>query len=135
MKNSIPLIVQKANEIEGTAHNLSEKLKELAYNDELFCQISHNSVDPTILLYTIFIMACFVGYYVVWKVTPSLHTPLMSITNSISGVIIISAMLAASADTWNVASIFGLVAVFLAALNVFGGFIVTKRMLGMFKKK
>jgi len=92
-------------------------------------------VDPLVFAVTIFTLACFVGYYVVWKVTPSLHTPLMSITNAISGIIILGAMIASSSQTCNISSIFGLVAVFLAAINIFGGFIVTERMLEMFKGK
>ncbi|MGV2432331.1 MAG UNVERIFIED_CONTAM: proton-translocating transhydrogenase family protein [Rickettsiaceae bacterium] len=84
---------------------------------------------------TIFALACFVGYYVVWKVTPALHTPLMSVTNAISGVIIVGAMLAAGSSLWDSGSILGLIAVFLASINIFGGFIVTTRMLAMFKKK
>lgn len=133
MKTDLPIMIQKAGEIENSTHNLVEKLKELAHTEATTCSTS--AIDPIIFGYTIFILACFVGYYVVWKVTPSLHTPLMAITNAISGVVIISGMLAASSDTWNVASILGLMAVFFAALNIFGGFIVTKRMLHMFKKK
>ena len=92
-------------------------------------------VDPFVFAVAVFVLACFVGYYVVWKVTPALHTPLMSVTNAISGVIVIGSMLAASGEVWNVASILGLVGVFVASINIFGGFIVTRRMLEMFKKK
>jgi len=133
MQTNLPLIIQKANEIEIATHSLVAKLKDFALADEaLHC--SNVTIDPTLFAYTVFILACFIGYYVVWKVTPALHTPLMSVTNAISGVVIISGMLAASFETWNVASILGLFAVFFAALNIFGGFIVTKRMLNMFKK-
>ena len=92
-------------------------------------------VDPTIINLTVFVLAVFVGYHVVWNVTPALHTPLMSVTNAISGIILVGAMLAAgSAETdWGVW--FGAVAVILAAINVFGGFLVTQRMLEMFRKK
>jgi NAD(P) transhydrogenase subunit alpha len=87
-------------------------------------------------LLTVFVMACFVGYYVVWSVTPALHTPLMSVTNAISSVIIVGAIIAAGATgVWNASKIFGLVAIVLAAVNIFGGFLVTQRMLAMYKKK
>jgi NAD(P) transhydrogenase subunit alpha len=94
---------------------------------------------PFITLLTIFALACFVGYYVVWRVTPALHSPLMSVTNAISSVIVVGALLAAGlAGTTGAevtAKIFGFVAVALAAVNIFGGFIVTQRMLSMFRKK
>jgi proton-translocating NAD(P)+ transhydrogenase subunit alpha len=92
-------------------------------------------IDPTIINLTVFVLAVFVGYHVVWNVTPALHTPLMSVTNAISGIILVGAMLAAGpAETdWGVW--LGAVAVTLAAINVFGGFLVTQRMLEMFKKK
>lgn len=85
--------------------------------------------------FTIFILACFVGYYVVWRVTPALHTPLMSVTNAISAIVIIGGVLAAGSGLANLSSSFGLFAVFLASINIFGGFIVTQRMLAMFSKK
>jgi NAD(P) transhydrogenase subunit alpha len=84
---------------------------------------------------TIFILACFIGYYVVWKVTPALHTPLMSVTNAISGIIIVGAMIAAGNQIFGASQLIGFVAVMLASINIFGGFIVTNRMLQMFKKK
>lgn len=80
-------------------------------------------------------MACFVGYYVVWSVTPALHTPLMAVTNAISAIIIVGAMLAAGLTEGALAQVMGTLAVALAAVNVFGGFLVTQRMLEMFKKK
>lgn len=83
---------------------------------------------------TVFILACFVGYYVVWKVTPALHTPLMSVTNAISSIIIIGAIITvASASSFGVGALGG-IAIFIASINIFGGFIVTQRMLRMFKK-
>ena len=82
-----------------------------------------------------FVLAIFVGYHVVWNVTPALHTPLMAVTNAVSGIIIVGAMLAAGPQELDVGTVLGLVAVTLAAVNVFGGFLVTKRMLDMFKKK
>ena len=93
------------------------------------------AVDPTILNLVIFVLAIFVGYHVIWNVTPALHTPLMSVTNAISSVIIVGALLAAGPETTDFGSILGFFAVMLAAVNVFGGFTVTQRMLEMFKKK
>ncbi len=91
--------------------------------------------DPFVLNLTVFVLAIFVGYHVVWNVTPALHTPLMSVTNAISGIIIVGAMLAAGPMKLDIGTVLGLVAVTLAAVNVFGGFLVTQRMLDMFKKK
>ena len=96
-------------------------------------------VDPFIFRLSIFVLSIFVGYYVVWSVTPSLHTPLMSVTNAISSVIIVGAIIAASSLTsevnFELSNIFGFVAILLAAINIFGGFLVTQRMLQMYKKK
>jgi len=95
-------------------------------------------IDPFIFRVSIFILSIFVGYYVVWSVTPSLHTPLMSVTNAISSVIIVGAIVAASSLSSKVSfelyNMFGLVAITLAAINIFGGFLVTQRMLQMYKK-
>ena len=90
---------------------------------------------PFVALLTIFALACFVGYYVVWRVTPALHSPLMAVTNAVSSVIIVGALLAAGLKGLGAAQLFGGIAVVLAAVNIFGGFIVTHRMLSMFKKK
>jgi H+-translocating NAD(P) transhydrogenase subunit alpha len=95
----------------------------------------HAAVDPIVTNLTVFVLAIFVGYHVVWGVTPALHTPLMSVTNAISSVIIVGAILAAGTSTLGVASIVGAFAVALVAVNTFGGFLVTERMLEMFKKK
>jgi proton-translocating NAD(P)+ transhydrogenase subunit alpha len=92
-------------------------------------------VNPFIFLLAIFLMACFVGYYVVWNVTPALHSPLMAVTNAISSVIIVGAMLATGLANSAWAMVFGFIAVTLASVNIFGGFLVTQRMLSMFKKK
>ena len=96
-------------------------------------------IDPLIFRLSIFILSIFVGYYVVWSVTPSLHTPLMSVTNAISSVIIVGAIIAAlsgnSGAIFSSSSIFGFLAIVLAAVNIFGGFLVTQRMLAMYKKK
>jgi H+-translocating NAD(P) transhydrogenase subunit alpha len=92
-------------------------------------------VEPFIFLLAIFLMACFVGYYVVWNVTPALHSPLMAVTNAISSVIIVGAMLATGLGTSAWAMFFGFLAVTLASVNIFGGFLVTQRMLSMFRSK
>ena len=92
-------------------------------------------IDPFIFQLSIFVLAVFVGYYVVWSVTPALHTPLMSVTNAISSVIIVGALIAAGPSDLNLSKIFGFIAIILASINIFGGFVVTHRMLEMFKKK
>ena len=84
---------------------------------------------------TVFVLACFVGYYVVWRVTPALHSPLMAVTNAISSVIIVGALIAAGPADLSFSKIMGFVAVILASVNIFGGFLVTRRMLAMFQKK
>jgi NAD(P) transhydrogenase subunit alpha len=93
------------------------------------------AVEPFVFLLAVFLMACFVGYYVVWNVTPALHSPLMAVTNAISSVIVVGAMLATGLATSPWAIGFGVVAVALASVNIFGGFLVTQRMLQMFQKK
>ena len=96
-------------------------------------------IDPFIFRLSIFVLSIFVGYYVVWSVTPSLHTPLMSVTNAISSVIIVGAIIAvsdlSSEVSFNLSNTFGLIAIALAAINIFGGFLVTQRMLQMYKKR
>ncbi|MBI0434069.1 proton-translocating transhydrogenase family protein [Roseomonas sp. KE0001] len=93
------------------------------------------AAEPFLMLLTIFLLACFVGYYVVWNVTPALHSPLMGVTNAISSVIIVGAILATGlGDSW-IAKVFGFLAATLAAVNIFGGFLVTRRMLAMFAGK
>jgi H+-translocating NAD(P) transhydrogenase subunit alpha len=93
------------------------------------------AVEPFVYLLAIFLMACFVGYYVVWNVTPALHSPLMAVTNAISSVIVVGAMLATGLAVSGWAMGFGFIAVTLASVNIFGGFVVTYRMLQMFKKR
>ena len=93
------------------------------------------AVDPSVYRLMVFAMAIFVGYYVVWSVTPALHTPLMSVTNAISSVIVVGALLAVGISASGLATGFGFVALVLASVNIFGGFLVTQRMLAMYKKK
>jgi NAD(P) transhydrogenase subunit alpha len=92
-------------------------------------------VDPFVFRFAIFVLAIFVGYYVVWSVTPALHTPLMAVTNAISSVIVVGALLAVGISASGLATGFGFVALTLASVNIFGGFLVTQRMLAMYKKK
>ncbi len=93
------------------------------------------TVDPTVFNLIVFVLAVFVGYHVIWNVTPALHTPLMSLTNAISSVIIVGAILAAGASSLELGTVMGVIAVGLASFNVAGGFLVTQRMLEMFRKK
>ena len=97
-------------------------------------QMAH-SIDPFISLLGIFVLAVFVGYYVVWNVTPALHTPLMSVTNAISGIILIGGMLQLSGPPTGAPAILGAVAVLIAAINISGGFLITQRMLAMFRRQ
>jgi NAD(P) transhydrogenase subunit alpha len=91
--------------------------------------------QPFVVLFTVFVLACFVGYHVVWRVTPALHSPLMAVTNAISSVIIVGALIAAGTGEMSFSEVMGFVAIALASVNIFGGFLVTHRMLSMFKKK
>ena len=93
------------------------------------------TVDPIITLLIIFVLACMVGYYVIWGVTSALHSPLMAVTNAISSVIIVGAIIAAGPSEINFSSVMGFFAIILASINIFGGFVVSHRMLSMFKKK
>jgi len=94
-----------------------------------------SGLSVTMVGLTVFVLACFVGYYVVWRVTPALHSPLMAVTNAVSSVIIVGALIAAGPSGFDFSKIMGFLAVILASVNIFGGFIVTHRMLSMFKKK
>ena len=97
--------------------------------------VSGGAVDPFVFRLAIFVLAIFVGYYVVWSVTPALHTPLMAVTNAISSVIVVGALLAVGISASGLATGFGFIALVLASVNIFGGFLVTQRMLAMYKKK
>ena len=120
------------------ARGLAEQADLLAVQAGTLAQsaaTAHGGSDPLVIGLTVFVLACFVGYYVVWRVTPALHSPLMAVTNAVSSVIIVGALLAAGLKGLGAAQLFGAIAVALAAINIFGGFIVTHRMLSMFKKK
>ena len=126
------------DQLASEADRLAERANELAaHAHALLAGTSATvaEVEPFIFLLAIFLMACFVGYYVVWNVTPALHSPLMSVTNAISSVIVVGAMLATGLGTSGWAMGFGFIAVTLASVNIFGGFVVTQRMLSMFKKR
>jgi NAD(P) transhydrogenase subunit alpha len=122
-----------ASKLAKDAVTLSEKLK-LASNEAIQVAMT-GGIDPFIFAITIFALACFVGYFVVWRVTPALHTPLMSVTNAISGIIIVGAIIAVGPEQFGKAQIIGFFAIILASINIFGGFVVTQRMLAMFRKK
>ncbi len=96
---------------------------------------AHGGGNEFFFLFTVFVLAVFVGFYVVWSVTPALHSPLMGVTNAISSVIVVGALLAVGPEMFNASKVLGFFAVILASVNIFGGFIVTQRMLAMFKKK
>ena len=132
-------IAGEAAKLASQAQDLATQLKGVAQQiTDAAAQGAAMAPDghmPFVALLTIFAMACFVGYYVVWRVTPALHSPLMAVTNAVSSVIIVGALLAAGLKGLGAAQLFGAIAVALAAVNIFGGFIVTHRMLSMFKKK
>ena len=125
-------------ELAAQAAHLSQQASVLAQNAAGFAAGAGHHLQagaPFIYLFCIFVMACFVGYYVVWNVTPALHSPLMAVTNAISSVIIVGAMLALGLPGSFAAHIFGFFAAMLVSINIFGGFMVTNRMLQMFKRK
>lgn len=130
---------QSLDQIDQASSNLRDALMNAEAHGEGVGQIGHalsgGVVDPFVFRLAIFVLAIFVGYYVVWSVTPALHTPLMAVTNAISSVIIVGALLAVGISASGLATSFGFVAVILAAVNIFGGFLVTQRMLAMYKKK
>ena len=129
-------LAERAGELAGDAGALAHNLELLA-RQLATVQAAPGAAGGTPFVYelTVFVLAVFVGYYVVWRVTPALHSPLMSVTNAISSVIVVGALIAAGPVNINFAKVMGFVAVTLAAVNIFGGFIVTQRMLQMFQRK
>jgi NAD(P) transhydrogenase subunit alpha len=126
--------------LKGMVHQSEKLVDEMRNTQGLVDQIAstHNDyimMSPFMMGLTVFVLAVFVGYYVVWRVTPALHSPLMAVTNAISSVIIVGALIAAGLPLSGPSKTFGFIAVMLASVNIFGGFMVTKRMLEMFKKK
>jgi H+-translocating NAD(P) transhydrogenase subunit alpha len=128
-------LAQTAGELAGDARSLSENLHRLAEQLSSLPQPAETAGTPFVFELTVFALAVFVGYYVVWRVTPALHSPLMSVTNAVSSVIIVGALIAAGPASFSFAKVMGFIAVTLAAVNIFGGFIVTQRMLSMFQRK
>ena len=129
-------IISSLNGIAADQQKLSDLTSELArLAQDLVVQGAPAGQGFFITGLTVFVLACFVGYYVVWRVTPALHSPLMAVTNAVSSVIIVGALLAAGPIEMTSSKVMGLVAVGLASINIFGGFIVTGRMLAMYKKK
>ncbi|MBO6813245.1 MAG: NAD(P) transhydrogenase subunit alpha [Rhizobiaceae bacterium] len=144
---------EPATKLSGSAEALAEKALQLADEATRVANEAANAgqpeglaqmasaatggaIDPFVFQFAIFVMAIFVGYYVVWSVTPALHTPLMAVTNAISSVIVVGALLAVGIQAAGAtATTFGFIALVLAAVNIFGGFLVTQRMLAMYKKK
>jgi NAD(P) transhydrogenase subunit alpha len=128
-------LAERASEAASQANALAHNLDALAQQLALHTQPGVSAGTPFVFELTIFALAVFVGYHVVWRVTPALHSPLMSVTNAISSVIIVGALIAAGPLGLSFAKVMGFVAVTLASVNIFGGFIVTQRMLQMFRKK
>lgn len=129
-------VTDKATELANSARALADQAVELAMQTSTaLAESAGHGSDFLITGLTVFVLACFVGYYVVWKVTPALHSPLMAITNAISSVIVVGALIALGASDSGFSKFMGFFAVILASINIFGGFIVTRRMLHMFKKK
>ena len=138
---------QAAAQAAEQARAAAEQAAHIALQNELALDtagaaahaISGGVIDPFVFRLSIFVLAIFVGYYVVWSVTPALHTPLMSVTNAISSVIVVGALLAVGVDLvgsgTGLARLFGFVALTLVSVNIFGGFLVTQRMLSMYKRK
>ena len=129
-------LAERAKGLAGDAESLSHELELLA-RDVAEQAVAPAGDDTTVLVMglTVFVLAVFVGYHVVWRVTPALHSPLMSVTNAISSVIIVGALIAAGTGGYGFSEIMGFLAVVLASVNIFGGFLVTQRMLSMFKRK
>ena len=136
MQDTQSSLYNQSQSIKESAHALAEQADRLAMDASSYDFASHAASGNFLVMgLTIFVLACFVGYYVVWRVTPALHSPLMAITNAISSVIIVGALIAAGPLEFNFSSLMGFFAVVLASINIFGGFIVTRRMLSMFKKR
>ncbi len=131
------VLKDNAAKLADQAQRLAEQADALAGEAALLVAGGGDAAaaSPFMFLFTVFVLSVFIGYYVVWSVTPALHSPLMSVTNAISSVIIVGAMIAAGPSGFSLSKFFGLAAVVLASINIFGGFIVTQRMLGMFRKR
>jgi NAD(P) transhydrogenase subunit alpha len=138
MTHDASSITERAADLANNARALSDQAADLAIHaGTLLAQsgTAGHGDDFLVTGLTVFVLACFVGYYVVWRVTPALHSPLMGITNAISSVIIVGALIAVGPAGFTFSKVLGFLAVMLASVNIFGGFIITRRMLHMFKKK
>ena len=128
-------LLEQGVDLANRANQLSNDIAEYALQASSMVQSSAHNGDFLVMALTIFVLACFVGYYVIWRVTPALHSPLMAVTNAISSVIIVGALIASGvSEVFNFSAFMGFLAVMLASINIFGGFIVSNRMLSMFKK-
>jgi NAD(P) transhydrogenase subunit alpha len=129
-------IAQGAQGLAEAARDLADQAQALAAQAQTAAAVTPAGEQGFFLTgLTVFVLACFVGYYVVWRVTPALHSPLMSVTNAISSVIVVGALIAAGPAVIGASSVLGALAVLLASVNIFGGFLVTRRMLAMYRKK
>ena len=135
MQDTQTSLANEAQTLSAIAQQLSDQANKLSMDVTSYNFAAGGHESFVMMGITIFVLACFVGYYVVWRVTPALHSPLMAITNAISSVIIVGALIAVGPTDMTFSKILGFVAVVLASINIFGGFIVTRRMLAMFKKK
>lgn len=129
LEKALDSLNQAAETVRQVAENMPDAAGAAAH------AVTGGAVDPFVFRLAIFVLAIFVGYYVVWSVTPALHTPLMAVTNAISSVIVVGALLAVGLSASGFATGFGFIALVLASVNIFGGFLVTHRMLAMYKKK
>ncbi len=129
-------IAENSTRLANDAGKLAEDALRIAAEATQLATAPMSGADSSFLfLFTVFVLACFIGFYVVWSVTPALHSPLMAVTNAISSVIIVGGLLSAGLGDMEFSKVMGFMAVMLASVNIFGGFIVTQRMLSMFKKK
>ena len=129
-------LVESAEALANSARAIAQQAESvLSQTTQIVINQNAAGESEFIYLFTVFVLAVFVGYYVVWNVTPALHSPLMSVTNSISSVIIVGALIAVGPADLSVSKVMGFIAVVLASINIFGGFIVTQRMLRMYRKK
>ncbi len=129
-------LVESAEVLANSARSLAQQAEGvLSQATQIVINQNNGGENEFIYLFTVFVLAVFVGYYVVWNVTPALHSPLMSVTNAISSVIIVGALIAVGPANLSLSKVIGFIAVVLASINIFGGFIVTQRMLRMYRKK
>ena len=133
--DSAAKLATTAKQLAEQAADLANQATQVVVGQVTGAAHGAGTTDTFLFLFTVFVLACFIGFYVVWSVTPALHSPLMSVTNAISSVIIVGGLIAAGPVGFDFSKTMGFLAVTLASVNIFGGFIVTQRMLSMFKKK